>query len=98
MKEKRRISFVVETTAWHHGQSGLKRKNNIHLSQKRTCGRIDSGAGVYGGCYAYDDSHDYCQLKFKCEKGIPLEPCLKPKTEMQWYQAMKLRGLLKLGY
>uniref|UniRef100_A0A6H1ZXI0 Uncharacterized protein n=1 Tax=viral metagenome TaxID=1070528 RepID=A0A6H1ZXI0_9ZZZZ len=77
--------------------SGIANRKNIRLSQKRTCGRIDRGAGVYNGCYAHEDrtrNHNgYCHLGFKCDNDIPLEPCLKPKTAMQYSFAMKVRGL-----
>jgi hypothetical protein len=77
--------------------SGRKRRENIHLSQKRTCGRIDGGAGVYGGCYAYEEpsrnfGDGYCHLGFKCKNGKPLEPCLKPTTISQYMYARKIIG------
>lgn len=76
--------------------SGRKNRKNIHLSQKRTCGRIDAGAGVYGGCYAHEDKtyhhNEFCHLGFECKDGKPLEPCLKPVTESQYVYALHLRG------
>lgn len=67
-------------------RSGLKGRKNIHLSQKRICGNIDKGAGVYGGCCAYERSRqfrEYCVLGYKVKDHIPLEPCLKPVTVSQ---------------
>ncbi len=78
--------------------SGLKRKRDIHLSQKRTCGEIDRGAGVYGGCYAHEDKtrhhNAYCHLGYRCSDRTPQEPCLKPTTTSQYVYALKLRGKL----
>ena len=78
--------------------SGLKNKKNIHLSQKQTCGRIDRGARVYGGCCAHEDGYRYtkafCHLGFKCEDRTPLEPCLKPITVSQYCYALRLRSLI----
>lgn len=72
-------------------RSGIANRRKIHLSQKHTWGRIDRGAGVYGGCHAYEDKNryggDYCHLGFRCKDGKPLEPCLKPITECQYVYA-----------
>ncbi len=80
--------------------SGRRNRKNINLSQKRTCGIIDRGAGVYGGCYAHEDGTRrsgpaYCHLGYTCNDRTPLEPCLKPITESQYVYAMHLRGILK---
>lgn len=75
--------------------NGLKGRKNIHLSQKRTCGTIDRGAGVYGGCYAYERSRqsgEYCSLGYKVKNHTPLEPCLKPITASQLCYAIEVKG------
>lgn len=78
--------------------TGIAKRKNINLGQKRVCGRIDSRAGVYGGCYAYEEGsihhNEFCHLGYKCKNGKPLEPCLKPKTAMQYSYALKLKGLI----
>ena len=81
-------------------RSGLKNREKIHLSQKKTCGRIDRGAGVYGGCHAleegsYHGMSYYCHLGFemtrtKQNEYVPLEPCLKPITTSQFCYAREL--------
>jgi hypothetical protein len=76
---------------------GFKNATKVHLSQKRTCGRVDRGAGVYGGCYAFlDPNHIYpngfCSLGFDCKDHKPLQPCYKPTTESQLVYCLKLLG------
>jgi len=79
---------------------GFKNATKVHLSQKRTCGRIDRGAGVYGGCHAYDDPdlrfhrHGWCALGFKCKDGVPLEPCYKPITNSQYCYVLRLLRMI----
>lgn len=75
--------------------SGRKNRKNIPLSQKRTCGNIDKGAGVYGGCFAYERSRrcgEFCALGYKVQDRIPLEPRLKSITASQYMYALELRG------
>jgi hypothetical protein len=80
---------------------GHKNATKVYLSQKRTCGRIDRGAGVYGGCYAYTDPdlrfhrHGWCSLGKKCNDRIPLEPCYKPTTEAQLVYVYRLKGKIQ---
>jgi hypothetical protein len=75
-------------------RSGYSHRKDIHLSQRRTCGRVDTGAGVYGGCYAWSDGfHGFegsCGLGFKTKDQKPLEPCYKPRTVSQLCYAEEL--------
>ena len=82
--------------------SGRKNRTKIHLSQKRTCGNYDRGAGDFSGCtevsdnipilyYAFIRGDEYlCPLGFRCSHGKPLEPCYKPRTLSQSVYAYKL--------
>jgi hypothetical protein len=79
---------------------GWANRTNIHLSQKKTCGRIDRGARVYSGCYALNDGMRlepcYCALGCSIKKlsdgyYAPTKPCLKPRTEAQLCYAHELR-------
>jgi hypothetical protein len=76
---------------------GFKNANKVHLSQKRTCGRIDRGAGVYGGCHALNEGcnvgwTDWCGLGFAIKDRRPLEPCYKPITQSQYVYVLRLMG------
>lgn len=65
----------------------------MKLSQKKTCGWYDCGAGIYTGCRARADygSHDFCSLGFKMKDGVPLEPCYKPLSMRELIEATELR-------
>jgi hypothetical protein len=83
-------------------RDGLKNRNKIHLSQKRTCGRYDRAARVFSGCIAENkycryENESICSLGYRYNPKTmrPLEPCLKPTTGSQYVRALELFGKVR---